>query len=235
MEVEMNRREWVSGLAAASVMGRVASGQTQAAPSAGQRQMKPLPFDPTKLKGLSEKLLRSHYDNNYAGAFRRLGQIETMVAGLPKDAPGFQLKGLKMEELIATNSVILHEQYFGNLGGDGKAAGGLQQAIARQFGAFDKWEQEFRATSNALGGGSGWAILSVNLRDGQLRNYIAFDHTDNVAFGRPILVNDMFEHAYHIDYGSAAARYVDAFMENVNWAECNRRYEESLKIYGMLK
>ena len=230
----MNRREIIASLAAASVLRGVAAAQTPA-PAAGQRQMKPLPFDPAKLKGLSEKLLRSHYDNNYAGAFRRLGQIETMLSNLPKDAPGFQLKGLKMEELIATNSVILHEQYFGNLGGTGKASGTLQQALAKQYGAFDKWEQEFRATSNALGGGSGWAILSLNLRDGELRNYISFDHTDNVAFGRPILVNDMFEHAYHIDYGAAAARYVDAFMDNVNWDECNRRYEEARKIFGMVK
>jgi Fe-Mn family superoxide dismutase len=230
----MNRREVIASLAAASVLPGIAAAQTPA-PAAGQRQMKPLPFDPAKLKGLSEKLLRSHYDNNYAGAFRRLGQIETMLSNLPKDAPGFQLKGLKMEELIATNSVILHEQYFGNLGGTGKASGTLQQALAKQYGAFDKWEQEFRATSNALGGGSGWAILSLNLRDGELRNYIAFDHTDNVSFGRPILVNDMFEHAYHIDYGAAAARYVDAFMDNVNWDECNRRYEEARKIFGMLK
>jgi len=230
----MNRREVIASFAAASVLAGIAAAQTPA-PAAGQRQMKPLPFDPAKLKGLSEKLLRSHYDNNYAGAFRRLGQIETMLSNLPKDAPGFQLKGLKMEELIATNSVILHEQYFGNLGGTGKASGTLQQALAKQYGAFDKWEQEFRATSNALGGGSGWAILSLNFRDGELRNYIAFDHTDNVAFGRPILVNDMFEHAYHIDYGAAAARYVDAFMDNVNWDECNRRYEEARKIFGMLK
>jgi Fe-Mn family superoxide dismutase len=231
----MNRRELISGFAAATALHGIAAAQTSTPAAPGQRQMKQLPFDPTKLRGLSEKLLRSHYDNNYAGAFRRLGQIETMLAGLSKDAPGFQLKGLKMEELIATNSVILHEQYFGNLGGSGKASGTIQQALAKQYGSFDKWEQEFRATSNALGGGSGWAILSFNLRDGQLKNYIAFDHTDNVAFGRPILVNDMFEHAYHMDYGAAAARYVDAFMDNVNWEECNRRYEEGVKLFGLVK
>ncbi len=83
-----------------------------------------------------------------------------------------------MEELIATNSVILHEEYFGNLGGDGKPGGTLQREIANQFGSFDQWEQQFRAISNSLGGGSGWAILSLNFRDGRLHNYIAFDHTD---------------------------------------------------------
>jgi len=229
----MNRRELLTHLAAASALGALAvESQAQNSP---QRQMKPLPFDPAKLRGLSERLLRSHHENNYGGALRRLGQIESQIAQLPKDAPGFQVKGLKMEELIATNSVILHEEYFGNLGGDGKASGSLQQALSRDFGGFDRWEQEFRAVSNALGGGSGWAILSLNFRDGLLRNYIAFDHTDNVAFGRPILVNDMFEHAYHMDYGSAAAKYVDAFMQNVNWDECNRRYAEAMKIYAALK
>jgi superoxide dismutase, Fe-Mn family len=229
----MNRRDLLTTLAAASALG-IGAGEL---PAQGQtqRQLKPLPFDPAKLPGLSERLLRSHHENNYGGAVRRLGQIETQISQLAKDAPGFQVKGLKMEELIATNSVILHEEYFGNLAGNGKASGSLQQALSREFGSFDRWEQEFRAVSNALGGGSGWAILSLNFRDGVLRNYIAFDHTDNVAFGRPILVNDMFEHAYHMDYGAAAAKYVDAFMQNVNWEECSRRYEEGRKVYSSLK
>src|SRR5215510_8874372 len=162
----MNRRELLTSLAAAAAIGTEGIVEAQNQPGAN-RQIKPLPFDPKKLNGLSEKLLTSHYDNNYTGAFRRLGQIEQMLASLPKDAPGFQLKGLKMEELIATNSVILHEEYFGNLGGTGKASGSLQQAIAGQYGSFDKWDKELRATSNALGGGSGWAILSLNLRDGE--------------------------------------------------------------------
>jgi Fe-Mn family superoxide dismutase len=228
----MTRRELLTGLAVASSLSAL---NMELAAQSVQRQLKPLPFDPGRLNGLSERLLRSHHENNYAGALRRLGQIEAQIAALPPDAPGFQIKGLKMEELIATNSVILHEDYFGNLGGNGKASGALQQAIVRDFGGFDKWEREFRAISNALGGGSGWAILSMNFRDGQLRNYIAFDHTDNIAFGRHILVNDMFEHAYHMDFGSAAARYVDAFMLNVHWEECERRYEEALKVSALIR
>src|SRR5262245_4887099 len=144
----MNRRELLTTVAAASAAGVSAFGlEVQAQAPQAQRQIKPLPFDPAKLNGLSEKLLRSHYDNNYTGAFRRLRQIEGQLAALPKDAPGFQLKGLKMEELIATNSVILHEQYFGNLGGAGKASGTVQRAIADQFGGFDKWDADFRAVS----------------------------------------------------------------------------------------
>jgi Fe-Mn family superoxide dismutase len=233
----MKRREVLSSLIAGGLIAVTPGFQTSAQPqaAAGGWPIKSLPFDPTKLKGLSEKLLVSHHDNNYAGAARRVGQIQQMLAGLPQNAPGFQIKGLKMEELIATNSAILHEEYFGNLGGDGKSSGSLQQALTKDFGSLARWEQDFRATSAALGGGSGWAILNFNLRDGKLHNYIAFDHTDNVAFGRPILVNDMFEHAYHMDYGSAAAMYIDAFMQNTNWQECNRRYEEAVKVYSTLK
>jgi Fe-Mn family superoxide dismutase len=232
----MNRRELLSTLIVTSAAGSALSLEAQTpSPATSARQPKPLTFDPAKLNGLSEKLMRSHYDNNYSGAVKRLGQIEAQLASLPKDAPGFQLKGLKNEELIATNSIILHEEYFGILGGDGKASGTLQQAIARQFGSFDLWDQNFRAVAGALGGGSGWAILSFNFNDGKLHTYSAFDHTDNVAFGRPILVADMFEHAYQMDFGAAAAKYVDAFMQNVKWEECSRRYDEAVKIYGSLK
>src|SRR6185436_16375742 len=137
----MTRRELLQSLAAASAVSAIGSELQAQTPATAGWQIKPLPFDPKKLKGLSEKLLVSHHDNNYAGAARRIGQIQQMIAGLPANAPGFQVKGLRMEELIATNSAILHEEYFGNLGGDGKASGTLQQAIATDFGGFDKWEQ----------------------------------------------------------------------------------------------
>jgi Fe-Mn family superoxide dismutase len=229
----MNRRELlIATLGGAAMTAIPPQLQAQTAPTPWA--VKPLPFDPTKLRGLSEKLLVSHHDNNYAGAVRRLGQIRQMLNGLPRDTPGFQLKGLKMEELIAANSAILHEEYFGNLGGDGKASGAIQQTIAKDFGSFDRWELEFRGISAALGGGSGWAILAFSFHDNRLANFIAFDHTDNIAFGRPILVNDMFEHAYHMDYGSAAAGYVDAFMNNVQWEECNRRLEQAQKLQAIV-
>src|SRR5260370_34365147 len=146
----MTRRELLKGFGASAAVTAIRPELQSQTPAAGGWQIKPLPFDPKKLKGLSEKLLVSHHDNNYAGAARRIGQIQQMLSGLPNNAPGFQLKGLKMEELIATNSAILHEEYFGNLGGDGKASGGVQQAVAGDFGGVDKWEQSFRATSTAL-------------------------------------------------------------------------------------
>src|SRR5947199_3958884 len=112
----MNRRRLLTTAFAGAAASMLRPELEAQAPAAGGWPIKPLPFDPKKLKGLSEKLIVSHHDNNYAGAVRRIGQIQQMLAGLPNNAPGFQIKGLRMEELIATNSAILHEESFGNLG-----------------------------------------------------------------------------------------------------------------------
>jgi Fe-Mn family superoxide dismutase len=194
----------------------------------GQHQPKPLPFDAAKLKGISEKLIKSHWENNYSGAVKALNVVEQRLAAMlaDKDLPPYIYGDLKREELVRTGSVVLHENYFANLGGDGKASGKVLDLIKEWFGSYEQWEAEFKRTANALGGGSGWTILAYNLHTGEVHNYWAWDHMHNAALGYPLLVLDMYEHAYHMDYGAAAAKYVDAFMQNVNWDEVNRRVEE---------
>ena len=187
-------------------------------------QMKPLACDPTKLSGLSEKLIASHYENNYGGAVKRLNAIAAAFAALDvTTAAGFVLNGLKREELIATNSMILHEVYFDSLGDGGPLGGNLKVAIERAFGSVERWQAEFTAMGKALGGGSGWVLLTYSPRDGRLVNQWAADHTHTLAGGTPILALDMYEHAYHMDYGAKAAAYVDAFMQNVHWARVAER------------
>ncbi len=181
-------------------------------------QMKALACDPSRLKGLSEKLIVSHYENNYGGAVKRLNVICDQVAGLDlASAPVFVVNGLKREQLIAMNSMILHELYFDGLGGGGAPGGALSEALKRDFGSFERWRAEFVAMGKALGGGSGWVLLTYSHRDGQLVNQWAADHTHAVAGATPILALDMYEHSYHMDYGAKAAAYVDAFMENISW------------------
>ena len=191
----------------------------------GENQIKPLPFNPAKLTGLSEKLIVSHHQNNYGGAVRRLNQIQQQIGGLPKDAPPFQMGSLKREEIVATNSMILHEFYFGNLAGDGKASGTITGLINSHYSSHATWEQDFRRTGMSLGGGSGWVILNYNYRDNAVHNYWAADHTNSLAWGVPLLVMDMYEHAYAMDYGANASGYIDAFFQNINWDEVNRRAE----------
>jgi Fe-Mn family superoxide dismutase len=189
-------------------------------------QAKPMSLDPKSIAGISEKVLVSHYQNNYVGAVNRLNAIAAQVAELDfAKAPNFVINGLKREELIASNSMILHEIYFDSLGG-GKAAGGLAAAIARDFGSMERWRAEFSAMGKAEGGGSGWVILAWSPRDRRLVNQWAADHTTTLAGGRPVLVLDMYEHAYHMDYGAAAARYVEVFMEAINWDNAGKLYEQ---------
>lgn len=221
---------------AALALGREALGQAPSGAGAeavrppafrGQHEPRPLTFDPAKLKGLSEKLMRSHWENNYGGAVKALNAVEQRLEAMLKDKelPAYVYGDLKREELVRTGSVVLHEHYFANLGGDGKASGGALDLIKRGFGSLETWEAEFRRTANALAGGSGWVVLAFNLHTGAAHNYWAWDHMHNAVMGAPLLVLDMYEHAYHIDFGAAAARYVDAFMENVNWDEVSRRAE----------
>jgi superoxide dismutase, Fe-Mn family len=189
--------------------------------------LKPLACDPTRIKGMSEKLIVSHYENNYGGAVNRLNAITAQLAELDfAKAPNFVVNGLKREELIATNSMILHEVFFASLGDGGEPQGALHDTLVRDFGSIARWTAEFTAMGKAQGGGSGWVLLTWSPRDKKLVNQWAMDHATTLAGGQPILALDMYEHSYHIDYGARAAAYVDAFMAAINWPNVSRVYSE---------
>jgi Fe-Mn family superoxide dismutase len=190
----------------------------------------PLPFDAGSLRGLSRTLIDSHHANNYGGALKRLNAIRSRLAEHDIAAlPGFELNGLKREELIATNSMVLHELYFACLGGDGQAMEpAWAMAIEASFGSVARWRDEFVAMGKALGGGSGWVLLAFQPREGRLVNQWAADHAHALAGAVPLLALDMYEHAYHLDYGAAAGAYVDAFMSNIDWASVYRRYQSAV-------
>lgn len=194
-------------------------------------EIKPLPFDPSKLDGISEKLIRSHWENNYGGSVKALSSIKIKLAGFLDDSnlPAFIYNDLKREHLMRTNSVVLHELYFGNLGGTGKADLAMQKVLADAFGSFDVWEKEFRRMGAGLGGGSGWVVLGFNLHSGLLENYWQWDHLHAPSVTLPLLVMDMYEHSYQMDYGAAAPAYVDAFFRNIHWETVSTRLEKALK------
>jgi Fe-Mn family superoxide dismutase len=201
----------------------------------GNHSVVPLPFAPTKLNGLSERLITSHHENNYAGAVKNLNRTEQELAQLTPDTPPFVVAALRDKELTFRNSKTLHELYFGNLGGDGKRSGGVESALTESYGTSALWEQHMRATAAGLGGGSGWAVLAYELDTGALRTIAAGNHTQTLALAVPLLVMDMYEHAYHIDFGAAAARYIDAFFANISWDAVNARLERAAQARTALR
>jgi len=238
MTMNTERRNFISGVGAAAATSVVlatsqvlAQSNQQANQQTGAKAMsyqaKPMPFDPKSIAGISEKVLVSHYENNYVGAVKRLNAIGTQLAELDfAKAPNFVINGLKREELVASNSMILHEIYFDGLGGASKPGGPFADAIARDFGSLERWRTEFAAMGKAEGGGSGWVILAYSPREKRLVNQWAADHTTTLAGGRPVLVLDMYEHAYHMDYGAAAAKYVDIYMEAIRWDNATKLYDQ---------
>jgi Fe-Mn family superoxide dismutase len=187
--------------------------------------IKPLGCDPHRVKGMSEKLIISHYENNYGGAVKRLNLIAEQLAGVNfNTAPNYLINGLKREELIATNSMILHELFFDGLGEESAPGRDLSAALMRDFGSVERWRSEFIAMGKALGGGSGWVLLSWSPRDRRLVNQWAADHCHTLAGGQPILALDMYEHSYHIDYGAKAATYVDTFMTAIRWRNADNLF-----------
>ena len=184
----------------------------------------PIAVRPWTLNGLSERLLVSHYEHHYGGAVRTLNAVRSELAKLEAGASHHQLGALKREELAALGSVALHELYFGNLGGEGnKIPDPVAALLEQHFGSVRAWRREFVRAAQALAHGSGWVALTYSRRAKQLWNQVAADHAQAAVDATPILVLDMYEHAYALDFGANATAYIDAFMRNIDWAAVSAR------------
>src|ERR1044071_2708301 len=179
-------------------------------------RLKQIQCRPWTLSGLSLKLIESHYENDYGGALRRLNQITEQLESL---------------DLAKTPAPVVHELYFASLGGDGQPTKKMSELLARDFGSLERWRAEFRAMGYALGGGSGWVLLTYLPRDRRFINQYASQHSQAAASGGvPVLALDMFEHAYHIDFGANARAYVDTFFRNLDWPALELRCEDAYHI-----
>jgi len=196
----------------------------------------PIGCKPWMLNGLSERLIVSHYENEYGAVVRSLNSICEELATYDVAAMSdVQLRAFKREELTARASVTLHELYFGALGGDGatrfSGAGqgssldpSLSAAIDEHFGSFAAWRREFVRLAITLNHLSGWVLLVYSRGDNRLSNQIAIDQAHGLIDSVPILALDMYEHAYHIDFGAHGAAYIDAFMRNIDWNVVSSRF-----------
>lgn len=187
----------------------------------------PKKFDLKGLQGISDNQITQHMDILYVGYVNKLNEIEArrQDCDISKANQVFSdFRAIKVEETFALNGVVLHELYFENLGGAGGAPGGkLADRLTEDFGSFDKWSEEFQKCGMAA---RGWVMLGLCLYDRKLHNYCLDTHNYNVpVVTKPILIMDVYEHAYAIDYGVKRPPYIEAFMKNIEWSAPEQRFE----------
>jgi superoxide dismutase, Fe-Mn family len=195
------------------------------------KEIAPIGVRPSTLTGMSEQTVVSHYENHYGNAVRALNDVRRELAALDAGTPPNRLGRLKREELQLMGSVALHELYFANLGGFRRAGpnSGLGRPdwhevpddfaaeIVADFAGAGAWRREFVAMAQSLAAGSGWVVLTYSRRQKRFWNQIATDHTQAAIDAAPVLVLDMYEHAYQMDFGANATAYIDTFFRNINW------------------
>ena len=192
----------------------------------------PLFCRPWTLNGMSPRLIESHYENNYGSALTRLNVVTRDLETLDlKTTPAQVVSRLSREQTTLLNSTLLHELYFASLGGDGRRPSEIiASRISRDFGSVERWRQEFVALAEALAGDCGWILLTYVPRDGRLINQSASDHAQSIVGGIPILALDMYEHAYHLEFGANTTAYIAAFMRNIHWEAAEVRYTDAIKV-----
>jgi len=191
-------------------------------------EAKKLPF--SKLKGISEKAISIHHDKLYEGYVKKYQEIQDRLKTVDKsgsNATFSDLRELKLEETFAADAVLLHESYFDVLGGEGKPEGEILKALEKDFGSFENWLSEFKAMGMAA---RGWVVLAHDFNDGKLHNYLCDLHNQGGIWGAvPLLVMDVYEHSYFMDYGSDKKSYIEDFFANLNWQAVEKRFQRVRK------
>lgn len=185
-------------------------------------EAKPLPFN-KQLIGISEKTIQIHHDKLYTGYVNKRNEIEQKLETVDRSAANAtysEYGELKREESFAANGTTLHEYYFSVLGGEGKPDGALMAELEKHFGSYEKWLEDFKAAGMVS---RGWVVLAYDFNTGKLHNYLCDAHNHGGIWGAmPIMVLDMYEHAYFIDYGSDRKTYIEDYMKNLNWEKANQ-------------
>jgi Fe-Mn family superoxide dismutase len=181
----------------------------------------------TGIAGFSDTLLNNHF-TLYQGYVTNTNKLLDTLAAMLKEGKVAtpEYAELKRRMGFEFNGMRLHEYYFENLGGKVELdkSGKLGKKLAEEFGSYDDWEKDFRATAAMRG--IGWTILYQDNLTGRLINQWINEHeTGHLAGCTPILVLDVFEHAFMIDYGLKRADYISSFFNNINWSAAEARFK----------
>lgn len=182
------------------------------------------------LIGISEKTMSIHYEKLYKGYVAKWKEINDKLSTISKDnanATYSEIRALKLEESFTMNAIILHENYFDILGGNGEALGNIVDDLIKDFGSFENWLIDFKAVAMSS---RGWGVLGYDFNEGRLKNFLCDAHNLYGVWGSaPIIALDMYEHAYIIDFGSDRKSYIESFLKNLNWEVIDKKYQKCFK------
>ncbi len=192
---------------------------------------------PKGLDGISDQQIEYHFETHYNGYVTKLNEIWEKMQTVDRSKANqnySEFRELKLEETFNYDGSLLHELYFENLhSGSSSAPESFKSQVAKDFGSYEKWLEDFKATGIAF---RGWSLLVFDLNTGKLRNIGADVHNTNGIWNAIVILSlDVYEHAYYTDYGPKRAPYLDAFMKNVNWSEVEKRLQKAQKAYEIFK
>lgn len=183
--------------------------------------------------GFSDQLLKNHF-TLYQGYVTNVNKLTETLAAMVKEGKVGTPDYAEMKRRFGWEfcGMRLHEYYFGNMAKGGKEldkAGALYRKLAESFGSYENWEKDFKAVGTMRG--IGWAILYLDPVANQLFNTWINEHEmGHLAGSIPLLILDVFEHAYMIDYGLKKADYIEAFFRNVDWSGVTNRFANAPKV-----
>lgn len=192
---------------------------------------------PKGLDGISDQQIDYHFETHYKGYVNKLNEIWSKLPDVDRSKANqnySELRELKLEETFNYDGALLHETYFGGLTKDHKSVQpDFKKQVEKDFGSYDKWVEDFKATGVAF---RGWSLCVFDLNLGRLRNIGADAHNSNGIWNAiVVLALDVYEHAYYTDYGAKRAPYLDAFLKNVNWEDVEAKLKKAKKIYEVFK
>ncbi len=188
----------------------------------------PLPFSKTP-EGISEKTLTIHHDKLYVGYVNKKNEIEEKLLPLMQggdvasaNQSYSELRALLDGLTFSANGTYLHEWYFESLAGAGVPQGPFADALIARFGSMENFLKFFAAAGMAA---RGWAVLAWDTKSQALQVYIGDAHNQGGVWGAvPVLVMDVYEHAYFLDYGSDRKAYIESYLKQLNWDRLNELY-----------
>lgn len=190
-------------------------------------EAKPKVSRPTNI-GLSQQQVMVHYDDLYLGYVKKSREIRAKLKKPSRATPSSiytEYRSLKKDESYAVNAVRLHELYFDNLDGKSEVSSDFKAALKDSGWAFDDWKRDFVACAKAS---RGWAILAYDRSEKQFRNLMLDSHSEGlICCHKPILVLDMYEHAYVIDFKMDKEKYLNWFFDHIKWSEVLHRLEDT--------